>query len=127
MAHPAPKMLHDGNSAASSRDRSFHRLAVGDDPVDETELLRLFGGHEMIAVERLLDRFVILARMLDVHLVEAALQLDDVLRVAFDVRGLAGEAAGWLVNHDARIRRGEAHVLVTRAQKQRTHRSRLAD
>ena len=63
------------------------------DLVDQAELARFLGGHEMIAVERALDRLEILAGVGDVDLVQATLQLDDVLSMALDVRGLAGKAA----------------------------------
>src|SRR5690242_12049706 len=112
----------------SGRSRSgFDRLAARDDLVDQTEVLGLVGGHEMVAVERLLDLVIALAGVLDIDLVQAALQLDDVLRMTFDVRSLALEAAGRLMDHDPGVRRGKTHVLVTGGQKQRTHRRGLAD
>ncbi len=61
-------------------------------------VLGLVRGHEIVAVERAFDRFVVLTGVLDVDLVQPALHLDDVLGVALDVGGLALEAARRLVH-----------------------------
>ncbi len=79
----------------------------------------------MVAVERAFDRLVIAARVLDVDLVQAALHLDDVLRMTFDVRSLSLETARWLVNHDAGIRQRITLACRTGGQEQRAHRSSL--
>src|SRR4051812_13751465 len=68
-----------------------------DDFVDDAEVLGLVGGHEVIAVERLIYYFVALLGMLHVDLVEATFHLDDVLGMALDVARLPGEPAGGLV------------------------------
>ena len=47
--------------------------------------------------------------------------------MALDVRCLALEAAGGLVDHDAGVRGRETHVLVAGGEQQRAHRRGLAD
>ncbi|EKF42791.1 prolipoprotein diacylglyceryltransferase [Nitratireductor indicus C115] len=107
--------------------RFFLVLTRGKDLVDQTEIECFVSGHEVIAVERVLDGFVLLARVLDIDLVQPALQLDDILGMALDVGGLTLEAARRLMNHDARIGRRKAHILMAGAQKQRAHGGRLSD
>jgi hypothetical protein len=52
--------------------------ALVEHTVDKPESLGLVSGHEMIAVEGLLDRVIFLAGVLDVNFVQAALDLHDV-------------------------------------------------
>lgn len=61
------------------------------------------------------------------QLVEAALDLEDFLRVDGDVRGLALEAAQRLVDHHAGIRQAEALALFTGGQQEGAHGGGLAD
>src|ERR1700710_1537426 len=91
---------------------AFHFGARRQDLVDQSPILCLFGSHEVVAIERLLDFLVGAAAMLFIDLVQAALHLDDVAGMTLDVGRLALETAGRLVNHDSGIRRGKAHVLV---------------
>src|SRR5690606_28223905 len=98
-----------------ARSRGALRLdgfALRDNLVDDAEGLGLLRRHEMVAVERALDRVVILAGVLHIDLVEPPLQLDDVLRVPLDIGSLALEAARRLMHHDASIGRCEPHTLV---------------
>src|SRR5829696_7198314 len=73
--------------------------------VDNAELLRGFGGHEVVTLERQLDRGEIPASMLHIYFVEAPLESLDLARVDQDVGRLALEAAGGLVDHDAGVRK----------------------
>src|SRR5258708_4634061 len=97
-----------------------------DDLVDQAEILGLLGGHEAVALQRVLNRLVVLAGVLNVDLVQAALDVLDLLRVQQNVGGLALKAARWLVDHDAGVRQGETHVLLPGAQQQRRRGSRLS-
>ena len=72
---------------------AFSELSLFIDAVDNAELTRFFRRHEVIAVERLFHALIGLARMLHVDFVQTPLGSDDVFGVAFDVRGLAAEAA----------------------------------
>ncbi|MPL84619.1 hypothetical protein SDC9_30584 [bioreactor metagenome] len=101
--------------------------AAVEDVVDQAPGLRILGRHEVVALERRLDGFVIVASVLDVDLVQAALQLLRLLGVDHDVGGLALIAARGLVHHHARVRQREAHALLAGLQQQRAHRGRLAD
>src|SRR3954465_1945897 len=93
--------------------------------VDDAELLCRFGGHEVVALERELDRGEIPAGMLYIDLVEAPLEGLDLAGVDQDVRRLALEAAGGLVDHDAGVREREAVPLLARREQERAHRGRL--
>src|SRR5690606_21757010 len=83
-----------GNATSRGLICSLVCLARAYDLVDQAKVLRLIRAHEMVAVERALDRVIVPAGMLDVNLVEPALQLDDVLGMALDVGRLTLEAAG---------------------------------
>src|SRR4051812_19544586 len=87
----------------ASGGRCLDGISAGDDLVDQAKILGFVRGHEMVAVERLLDLVIALAGVLDIDLVQAALQLDDVLRMTFDVRSLSLEAPRRLVDHDAGV------------------------
>ena len=53
--------------------------------IDDAKGARVFGGHEVIAIQRLLDPLVHLARVFDVNLVQTALGVEDVLGMALDI------------------------------------------
>src|SRR5215216_2253269 len=95
--------------------------------VDNAELLRGFGGHEVVALERELDRGEIPAGMLHIDLVEAPLERLDLAGVDQDVGGLTLEAARGLVDHDAGVREREAVPLLAGGEQERPHRGRLPD
>src|SRR5260221_10609736 len=60
-------------------------------------------------------------------LVETLLEIQDLLGMKHDVGRLALEAAGRLMQHDARVRECEPHVLLAGSQQQRCHGGGLAD
>src|SRR5471032_2671335 len=66
-------------------------LALFPDVVDDAPVLGFFGAHEGVPIEDALDGLQGLSGVLGVEFVEPALGLDDVLGVALDVGGLAGE------------------------------------
>src|SRR5262245_41618613 len=78
-------------------------MALGDDLIHEAETPGILGRHEIVAVERPVDRLVVLAGVADVDFVQAPLHLDDVLGVPFDVACLALIAAGRLMQEDAGV------------------------
>src|SRR3954447_19665106 len=98
-----------------------------DDPVDDSVLLGLLRGHEVVALGVLADLLDRLARVLGDDLVELLAQLDDLAGVDLDVGGLALESRGDLVDQDLRV--GQRHALALRAagEEQRAHRHRDAD
>src|ERR1700761_9753559 len=59
--------------------------------VDEPECLRFFRRHEMIAVQRSFDGFVGLTGVMHVNLIESTLDLENILGVPLDIRGLTLE------------------------------------
>src|SRR3990167_8191107 len=64
--------------------------------VDQAPGFGIFGGHEIVTLQRCLNRGVVVAGVLDVDLVQAALQLFGLARVDHDVGGLTLIAArGW--------------------------------
>src|SRR6516162_9972027 len=71
--------------------------------VDNAPLHRHFPGQEVVALERVLDLLERLAGVLHVDLVETPLEIQDLLGMKHDVGRLALEAAGRLMQHDARI------------------------
>ena len=64
---------------------------------------------------------------MDVDFVQPPLHLEDVLGVALNVGGLPLEPAGRLMDHDPRVRQGEAAALFAGGQQKRAHRGRLPD
>jgi ATP-dependent Clp protease protease subunit len=95
--------------------------------VHQPKFPRPVGGEELIALQGVLDLLDRLPGVLHVDLIETLADIQDLLGVNHDVRGLPLEAAGWLVNHDAGIGKGEPHVLVPAGEQQRAHRGGLAD
>jgi hypothetical protein len=64
-----------------------HFAAPRDHVVDQTVLYGLFGGHETIAIQILVDLFDRLAGVLGVDLVQPLAKVEDLLRLDLDVRG----------------------------------------
>ena len=73
------------------------------------------------------DLLEVLAGVLGEDLVEAAAHVDDLLGVDLDVRGLALEGRGDLVDQDLRVGQRHALALGAAGQQQRAHRHRDAD
>src|SRR5262249_17853709 len=94
---------------------------------DDAELLGFHRGHEAVALDRRRDRFERLAGMLDIDLVEARPQPQDLARLDLDVAGLALEAARGLVDHNVRVRQAEAPALGAGGEQQGAHRGGLAN
>ena len=82
------------------------RLAVLDHPVDDAVHLGLLGAHEVVALGVLGDLVERLAGVLGDDLVEPLANVDDLLGVDLNVRGLALEPAGELVDEDLQVRAG---------------------
>lgn len=95
--------------------------------VDNAPLHRHFAGQEVVALERVLDLLERLAGVLHVDLVETFLEIQDLLGMKHDVGRLPLEATGRLMQHDARVRECEPHVLLAGSQQQRCHGGGLAD
>src|SRR3954451_11553692 len=114
-------------TAPSAIRRRRNRLPVLNDAVDDLVLLRLLRAHEVVALGVLRDLLQRLARVLGDDLVEPLADVDDLLGVDLDVRGLTGEAARDLVDQDLRV--GQRHPLLRRAtgEQQGTHAHRDAD
>lgn len=66
-------------------DLLFSGRALVENLVDQAEINCLLWRHEMVAIKSFLNNIIRLSRMLDVNLVQPALHLDDVLRMAFDI------------------------------------------
>src|SRR5215208_5364027 len=73
--------------------------------VDEPVFRRFLGAHEVVALGVLGDLVEVLARVLGDDLVEPLADVDDLPRVDLDVRRLALEARGDLVDEDLRVRK----------------------
>src|SRR6266540_3680209 len=95
--------------------------------VDNAPLHCHFPSQEVVALERVLDLLERLAGVLHVDLIETLLEIQDLLGMNHDVGRLALEAAGRLMQHDARVREREPHVLLAGSQQQRCHGGGLAD
>ena len=89
--------------------------------------LACFGGEEIVTVVVALDLLRRASGELRHQLDEPPLQVDHELRVALDVRHLALEAAGRLVDQDRRIGQREALALGAGGEQERAHRRRHAD
>ena len=102
-------------------------MALGDDLIDDAEGSGILGRQEIVAVEGLFDRGVVLAGVADIDLVQAPLHLDDVLGMALDIARLTLEAARGLMQQDAGVGQGIAHALLAGGKQQRAHGRGLAD
>src|SRR3954447_17065336 len=98
-----------------------------DHPIDDAVVLRLFGGHEVVALGVVADLVVVLLRVLRDDVVEALADVDDLLGVDLDVCGLALEGGADLVNQDLRVGQRHALALGAAGEQQRAHRHRDAD
>src|SRR5205814_8924609 len=85
------------------------RSASVDHAVDQAVVARLVGHEEAVALHVLVDAFAALAGVQRVELVEARAQGERLARVDLDVRRLALEAAGRLVDEDAPV--GQRHAV----------------
>src|SRR5688500_1899776 len=74
------------------------RLVLRDHPIDDPVLLRLLRAHEVVALGVLPDLRDVAARVLRNDLIQPPAELDDLARVDLDVRRLALEAGGHLVD-----------------------------
>src|SRR6266576_4755618 len=97
-------------------------LVLRDDAIDYAVLRGLLGGHEVIALGIGANLVVGLPRVVGNDSVEALADVDDLLGVDLDVRGLTLEARADLVDEDLGV--GQRHALALRAtgQQQRPHR-----
>src|SRR3546814_18661532 len=75
--------------------------------VDQTVFLGLFGVHEVIALDIVLDLLDRLAGMVRHQLVELFTQIQDFARLNLDIAGLALRTARGLMDHTARVRQRE--------------------
>src|SRR6185503_15761318 len=93
------------SSTAVSRRRRISptsaRISRSEDLVHNAVLYRVFGRQEVVAVGVLGDGLDGLTGVLGEDLVQAGAQVEDFPGVDLHVGGLAGEAAHWLVDHDA--------------------------
>jgi len=101
------------------------RLAVAagghDDVVDDAVLLGFLGAHEEVALGVPLDLLDRLPGVRGEHLVERLAHPQDLPRMDLNVRRLALEPAGGLVDQDAGVRQGEPHAFGTAGQQHRRH------
>src|ERR1700730_8635826 len=114
-------------SALDDLERRWVFRPLIDPLVDNAPLHRHFPGQEVVALERVLDLLERLAGVLHVDLVETLLEIQDLLSMKHDVGRLALEAAGRLMQHDARVRECKPHSLLAGSQQQRCHGGGLAD
>src|SRR3954454_21146641 len=98
-----------------------------DHPIDDAVVPGLFGGHEVVALGVVANLVVLLLRVLRDDVVEALADVDYLLGVDLDVRGLALEAGADLVDEDLRVGQRHAFALRPAGQQQRAHRHRDAD
>jgi len=68
--------------------------------VDQAVRLRFFRGHEEVPVRIFLDFAHLLAGVLDQDLVQLPAQVDDLLGLDLEIRGLAPHPAEGLMDHD---------------------------
>src|SRR3954463_15308485 len=98
-----------------------------DHPIDDAVVLGLFGGHEVVALRVVADLLVVLLRVLGDDVVEALADVDDLLGVDLDVRGLALERGADLVDQDLGVGQRHALALGAARQQERAHGHRDAD
>src|SRR3954451_20298588 len=102
-------------------------LVLGDHPIDDAVLRRLFRAHEVIALGIAPDLVVFLPGVVGDDAVEALADVDDLLGVDLDVGGLTLEARADLVDEDLRVWQRHALALRAAGQQQRAHRHGDAD
>src|SRR5215210_3254423 len=87
-------------------------LVLRDDAIDYAVLRGLLGGHEVIALSIGTNLLVGLPGVIGNDSVQALADVDDLLGVDLDVRGLTLEARADLVDEDLRV--GQRHALALR-------------
>ena len=95
--------------------------------VNDTIFLRRRRGHEEIAIRILFDLIGRLADVLGENVVEQCLVMQQLVDLNLSVRRGSAETAGWLVDHDAGVRQGEAFAVGACGQQDRSHGGGLAD
>src|SRR6266550_5833504 len=103
------------------------RLPVRHDVVHDSVLVSLAGVQVIVAFHVLRNLFHRLVRVLGDDLLQPPLEIDRLPGLDLDVRALALEAAGHLVDEDLGVRQRGALSLRARRKKERTHRHRDAD
>src|SRR5689334_2100613 len=78
--------------AIASLPQAYPKLMLGDHPVNDAVLLGLLRGHEVVALGVVANLVVVLLGVLGDDLVQALADVDDLLGVDLDIRGLALEA-----------------------------------
>ena len=96
-------------------------LALIDHLIHNAVFLRLLGREEMVALAVAGDLFNGSAGVLRQNFIQAALHIRDALGVDLDIRDLTLRAAGRLMDHDLRVRQGEALALRAGRQQERAH------
>src|SRR5206468_7464418 len=99
----------------------LHFLARLNYFVHQTVRLRLLSGHIIIAVRIEPHLFLGFTGVLGDDFDEALLQLEHVIDLTLDVARRPLSAAGNLMDHDIRIRKGEPLALGPRAKQNRSH------
>ena len=87
---------------------------LGEDVVDQAEVLRFFGGEVVVAVTRLEDLVGGFAGVAGEDLVEGLAGLDDLVGLDLDVGDLAADAAVRLVDHHLAVLQREPLALLAR-------------
>ena len=104
-------------------DSSFQGLlSLVDDLVNKAVGLRLFSGHEVVALGIDLDRLKRLAGVGGKDLVQTLLDLQHPFDLDLHIGRLPLRAAGGLVDHDLRVGKGKALALRAGGQQKRAHR-----
>src|SRR5579883_2581735 len=114
---PRNRLLYQGTTALAMRDH------VVDDPV----VLRLLGGHEVVALHVLGDLVDVLSCVKGDDLLEPPLEADHLARLDLDVGRLTLEAGRDLVDQDLRVRQRQPLPLRPAGEEQRTHAHRDPD
>lgn len=84
--------------------------------INDPELLRLFGGHEVIPIHILLNNIDRLARVLGVQFIQRVPNPNNLLGMNRDILRLAAVSTRRLVNHDGCIWKRTPLTLVTSTQ-----------
>lgn len=99
--------------------------------VNDTHIQRLLRTHEVIPLHKLLDfieRHLLLPGQVSlIDLVELMANAQDFLGMDGNIGRLSEVAAGWLVDHDRRVRETVSLAWVATAEKQGSHGCSLAD
>jgi hypothetical protein len=106
--------------------RFLRQVTAGEHVVNDTVGLRLFGGHETVTIDVVLNRLERLSRVVPDDLGHALTQCEHLARVDLDVRRRSREACGTLVDHDLGVGQRVALPLGPTEQQDRAHRHRHA-